>query len=100
MNDEIEIQVYVRKPFYVEAVLVTEENMETVAAWCNGNVQTYKKNPDRYIKVQVANPRSSRQTRAYAGDWVLKAEGESFKVYRAEPFNKVFDKTDFPVIPD
>jgi hypothetical protein len=84
----MKILQYVRKQFPVEAVLVTEENFEEVANWCGGNIK-----PDaaegNYIRVHVKHPLNSRQTRAYAGDWVLKA-GVSFKVYTAKAFENSF----------
>jgi hypothetical protein len=36
---------YVRKPFEVEAVQVTEENLEEVAQWCHGELQTEGSQP-------------------------------------------------------
>jgi len=95
----VEVEIWKRKPFFVEAVHVTDENMETIATWCNGRITATKGDENnRYIKVYVKNPMSARQTKAFVGDWVLKS-GDSFKVYKHESFLKVFDKTDFTEVP-
>jgi len=99
MEQQIAIEVWVRKPFFVEAVPVTDENMEIVAAWCGGRINVTKGDDKRYIKVEVKNPMSRRQTTAFAGDWVLKS-GLSYKVYKDESFKKVFEETDLTEIPD
>lgn len=100
----IRTQHFVRKPFYVDAVQVTSENMAEVAEWCNGAVRDIK-NQDgsvssQYIKVQVSRAITDRQTKAFAGDWVLKA-GSGFKVYTPKAFEKSFDPVDtISVSPD
>lgn len=96
----VEVEVWQRKPFFVGAVQVTDDNMETVAAWCSGRITTYKSEENnRFIKVFVKNPMTPRQTKAFVGDWVLKSR-DSFKVYKHESFLKVFDKTDLVDVPD
>lgn len=80
---------FARKPFYVDAVRVSESNMEEVAKWCDGKIET---NDDgTHIKVEVYRPFSDRQTQAYVGDWVLFA-GSGFKVYTSKAFDKQFEK--------
>jgi hypothetical protein len=90
---------YVRKPFRVKAVEVTEDNFNEVAQWCNGEIlvageEDGTKSGQQFIKVQVKRPLSERQTRAYVGDWVLSAlQGPaSFKVYTPKAFEDSFDK--------
>lgn len=90
---------YVRKPFAVDAVEVTEDNLEAVAQWCGGEVRTsdgrQTKNgvtgQQQYIKVTVKRPLNDRQTRAYPGDWVLSA-GTGFKVYTEKAFSGSFEE--------
>lgn len=83
---------YVRKPFEVEAVQVTEENLTEIADWCDGDIRhTADKVP--FVKVQVARPLTSRQTRAFVGDWILFA-GRGFKVYTSKAFEGAFDKSE------
>jgi hypothetical protein len=91
----LNIEQYVRKPFYVEAVVVTAENMAEVAKWCGGEVLTEKqgRRTVKYIKVPVARPMSEKQTKAFLKDRVLKAD-TGFKVYTEDAFNKCFDLTE------
>jgi hypothetical protein len=80
-----------RNPFYVDAVRVTAENMQDAATWCEGDVFTMA-TPEgevRYVKVRVHRPLNDRQTKAFAGDWILKA-GTGFKVYTDPAFIKCF----------
>jgi hypothetical protein len=83
-------ETYTRKPFEIEAVRVTEENMEDVAKWCGGEIHTSKEGK-RYIKVDVTRPLNEKQTKAFAGDWTLKVKA-SFKVYTHNAFSHCFDK--------
>lgn len=80
---------FARKPFYVDAVRVSEDNIEEVAAWCQGEV--LEDEEGRHIKVRVHRPLTDRQTKAYLGDWVLFA-GTGFKVYVPKAFDKSFEK--------
>lgn len=88
---------YTRKSFDVEAVQVTEENMEEVRAWCDGVVKTFTSDdkPDMdgkpYVRVRVHHPLSIRQTRAFVNDWVLYYEGKGFKVYTDRAFQENFE---------
>ncbi len=79
---------YVRKPFEVDAVQVTAENLEELAEWCQG---TLEEDNRPYIRVRVARPLNERQTKAYAGDWVLYA-GTGFKVYTSKAFHRTFEQ--------
>lgn len=95
----MQLEKYVRKPFEIEAVQVTEENFEEVASWCKGELQTTDDSApevDRsncFIKVKVFKPMGDRQTQAYAGDWVLFFNG-GFKVYLDASFQRSFEKVD------
>lgn len=87
---------FARKPFYVDAVRVTEGNMEEVAKWCQGEIKTEgdagrAEEETRYISVKVHRPLTDRQTQAFVGDWVLFA-GSGFKVYTPKAFDKSFEK--------
>lgn len=97
---KIETAKYSRRPFDVEAVRVTWENMEQVAEWCSGEIVVPEKPQGKgrdltYIQVPVYSPADERQSRAFPGDFVLLQNGSnSFKVYTAKAFNKNFVKTE------
>lgn len=94
MQDNVEYTVWVRKPFEVKAVQVTEENMDDVAAWCSGKIrQNSYKIP--YIHVDVRPFVNARQTKAFVGDWVLFA-ARGFKVYTDKAFKASFDQVEEP----
>lgn len=92
--EKIQTAKFVRKPFTVDAVQVTVENMEQVAAWCWGTIYTRdpQSNEDitPFIQVRVINPIREKQTKAYPGNWVLHA-GQGFKVYTDKAFKATFD---------
>lgn len=86
----LKIEPYTRKSFEIQAVQVTEENLEEVAKWCKGEIVTpadAKKN--RYIKAPVRRPLHLRQTQAFVGDWVL-LFNTNFKVYTDLAFRENF----------
>lgn len=95
---KLNVKKFMRRTFDVDAVLVTEENFEDVAAWCGGKIVTVNEpegglfdesHTHRHISVEVSRPLSRRQTEAYVGDWVLYAS-KGFKVYTNRPFQKNF----------
>lgn len=83
----VQTERYTRKPFFVDAVLVTEENFEEVAKWCKGTIA--EQGDQRYIKVFVKYPKTERQTQAFVGDWILKLNG--YKIYTQKAFEENFD---------
>lgn len=90
----MEIGLYTRKPLSVQAIQVDADNMEAIAAWCGGKVLSHPprregQEPKKYVKVDVLNPLSKKQTRAYAGDWILKSN-QGFKIYANSAFLKGF----------
>lgn len=83
------IQKFQRKPFPVEGVRVTKENMQEVAAWCSGEIKTSGKKT-KYIFISTHRPMTDRQTQAYVGDWILYAE-RGFKIYTQNAFARNFE---------
>lgn len=88
---------FVRKPFYVDGIRVSKQNMEEVAAWCKGEIKQTEpkdkgKRPSPYIEVNVNKPLNERQKRAFIGDWVLEAEN-GFKVYTDAALKLTFEMT-------
>ena len=94
----IKTQTFVRKPFFIDAVQVTANNVDAVAKWCQGDVRTSaaKSAPagqtgqERYVKVRVHHALNDRQTQAFIGDWVMYA-GTGFKVYTPKAFDGSFE---------
>lgn len=84
----IETTKFERIPFEVEAVQVTEENLEEVASWCDGSVNRKRRDKKPFVEVKVVNPRIEPRN-AFVGDWVLRAT-KGFKVYNAMAFQKCF----------
>lgn len=89
----IQTTQFVRKPFVIEAVEVTAENINEVAEWCSGEVRggTVVGGEEKHVKVKVQHPLNERQTKAFVRDWVLKA-GAGFKVYTPKAFANSFDR--------
>ncbi len=87
---------YVRKPLYVDAVQVTEENFADIARWCFGEISNIDDSPrdptseieptKQYIYVRVHNPKNPRQTKAFVGDWILYTE-RGYKFTRQRLFS-------------
>ena len=97
----METTLFKRKPIYVQAVRVDEDNFLEVVAWCQGSIvtpgQTFSLDKlrdikDKYISVRVVNPQRPRQTKAFVGDWVLYSEYQGYKVYTNGAFHNAFDE--------
>jgi hypothetical protein len=88
----LNIQKYQRKPFTIDAIQVTVDNMQEVAEWCGGEIIIEKQGGRlvQYIKVDVPHAISERQKKAFVQDWVLKT-GESIKCYSSRAFPKNFE---------
>jgi hypothetical protein len=104
-------QKFVRKPLYVDAVQVTEENFSEIVRWCFGEIGNIDDSPvdkvalasdgpqpsKQYIHVRVHNPKNPRQTRAFVGDWILYTD-RGYKVYTTKAFQANFDLVPEPQI--
>lgn len=88
----VETTKYVRKPLYVDAVQVTNENLDEIGAWCQGDVTT-DDSGTRYIHVRVHNPKTPRQSKAFVGDWILYTD-RGYKVYTHKAFHASFELAD------
>lgn len=96
----METQKYQRKPSYVEAVRVTEENFFDVAHWCQGSIVTpgavnlsiseISQAKDKHIAVRVMNPMKERHSKAFVGDWVLYSQFKGYQVYTNKAFDNAF----------
>lgn len=107
LNPKLETNKFVRKPFYVDAVQVTSDNIGQVARWCSGKIKEAKPDkdveqgrvPEKYIEVNVYRPMTDRQKMAFVGDWVLFA-GKGYKVYTDVAFQKSFELIDGTLHPE
>jgi hypothetical protein len=94
VGKEIQIVAMIRKPFYVNAVLVTEENIENVATWCNGTIvlieRNRSKNLIKCVQIEDRRAQADWQRQARVGDWVVSA-GKGFKVYTNKALRASFD---------
>lgn len=95
----LDLKNFVRKPFSVEAVEVTAENILEVATWCAGEMRSSDGDRGRaiqhYIKVNVKKPLNARQTMAYVGDYVVVATDQNirgFKVYTPRAFRSSYNE--------
>lgn len=88
----LDTQTFARKPFYVQAVRVSEQNFDAIAKWVGGEILEAKQG--RFVKVDVARFLYERQTQAFVGDWVLNSktgDQDNFKVYTDAAFRRSFD---------
>lgn len=91
---------YVRKPVTIQAVQVTEADMNDISNWCGGRIIVdFEDTTQTHIKVRVIKPQDERQTQAFVGDWILKL-GKSFKVYTDDAFKKGFDSAPVEIAND
>lgn len=78
-----------RRDIYVEYVQVTSENMPELAKWCKGKIRRTR-NGAEYIYVNVLYPKEPKQSKAFAGDFLLSSP-TGFKVYTERGFHKAFE---------
>lgn len=86
---------FVRKPFTVQCVRVTDRNMTEVAKWCDGELKALGEHDGRtgpYVQVRVNRPLFPRQTQAFVGDWVLYTPSGGYKVYTDKAFHASFER--------
>lgn len=83
----LEVVRYTYKPLFVDAVRVTKDNMEEIAAWCQGTIEGSADRP--YVKVNAIRAVRFRETQAFVGDWVLKSD-VGFKIYMHKAFQHNF----------
>lgn len=84
---------YKRRPFEVDAVRVTEENIDALAMWCEGRVRQGdpRGELEKFIYLQkIHTPMNERQKMAFVDDWVLKTD-KGFKFYTDQAFHKMFE---------
>lgn len=76
---------YERRTFRVQAIQVTKENLEELAAWTGGEISN---TPNKFIVIPVHRRNT---TRAYVGDWITRlGAGSNFRVYACSVFLEGF----------
>jgi hypothetical protein len=87
----MEPKQYQAKAFPVEAVQITNENIDQVARWCSGTVKTHDNHTYVAWGVAGVNPRM-----AFVGDWVCLHKmgffGQQFKAVPQSDFERYFEK--------
>lgn len=93
----MDIKQFTRKPFPVNAVQVTLQNVDEVAQWCGGDVAlrptkmmgTYTDLPVILLKGQGEN--RGKDFEAALGCWIVELKG-SFRSYKPQQFESSFDE--------
>ncbi|QEQ93567.1 hypothetical protein SEA_GIRLPOWER_68 [Streptomyces phage GirlPower] len=78
----------------VDAIQITQENIDEIAAWCQGEVKVDETNGRRYIEMEVSHPTGRRTAKAYPKDWVV-----TVRAIRRVYGNRAFTST-FRPLPD
>jgi uncharacterized protein involved in type VI secretion and phage assembly len=95
----MEPSAYQRKPFRVQAIQVTDDNLTELAEWCGGEVRLEEDGFDAfksYVDVPIAKPAGRyrlQRVRAYVGDWLVRlTEDNVFKIYKTRSFLEIFEE--------
>ena len=83
----LDYQTFVRTPFKIEAVEVTDENLSHIAEMLGSKVFTDTRTGNNFIGVD--NEQMPGTYRIYAGFWVTKM-GHRFRAYSQQRFLKEF----------
>jgi len=83
---QLEFKKYARKPFLVEAVEVTEKNMETIAELI-GTIET-RQDGTKFINVDPK--KMPNVSRVYPGYWLTRV-GKYMRCYKPRLFNERFE---------
>lgn len=94
VKKSMDIQKFVRRPFAVRGVQVTEENIHEVSEWVGGEVKLNGAGK-QYIQVDVKHALNDKQKQAFIGDWVLNTK-KGNKVYMDRAFKANFRAYDEP----
>lgn len=87
----MQTEKFQRKPFLVDGIRVTQENMEDVRKWCDGKIEKMQGSDVSFVFVRVANPATDRQNKAFVGNWVIYMPGTGYKVYTNKSFKRTFE---------
>ena len=88
----LDIEIWERNSFEVEAVQVTSQNLGAVALWTEGEVCRQNTHNGRwYVLVDCVEYNRLRQSKVFVGDWVIKVQNQ-FKHYRNDSLRLAYHK--------
>lgn len=84
----MEFTQYIRKPFTIEAVQITDENIDELCPLIGHEVLEDDETGDRYIRLDRRIVKQSHK--AFAGHWITRMDGKFLRVYSPNSFIKQF----------
>lgn len=99
----METKLFTRKPFAVNAVQVTLQNIQEVAEWCNGTIeyrQTKMMNTTidlPFIVLKGLSNTRGQDPEAAFGHWVVELKGK-FRTYKPQQFDSTFEEVVSPTL--
>jgi hypothetical protein len=82
--------LYVNKPFEVEARELTEDNLEEIELWCGGSIKGTKL-PRKDRIIELWDHTLDMENRASIGDFVVYCrELDMWKIYTKRSFHNLF----------
>lgn len=88
------VKTYVRNPEPIEAVLVTESNIQEVALWCGGRVVKDEPQTDPYTHVIV--PHIAGPLKVQVGFYLVKGQDGRFYPLKKDELEKKYTETSAP----
>jgi hypothetical protein len=85
----VEFETYDRRTFEIQAIRITNENMQDIAEMCMTGVGCDSSGEVAYVNVPVTIDKRVVRQRARAGDY-LTYNGKEFKVYTKKSFAAAF----------
>jgi len=97
-RDNVETQIFMRRPFEVNVAQVTPQNAAEIAEWCGGKVGQGKYKVANFdtlmdtVLVPGNGPNAGKHIEAKIGSYVVEHNG-NFRVYRKRQFHEDFAPT-------
>lgn len=89
--DDTIVNTYVRRPFEVQAIQVTAQNMAAVARWCGGKIAKTRTEVN-FIDVPTVKEKHPSHGRAFVGSWVVTGREGTFSTYSDKTFQRTFEQ--------
>ena len=82
---------YRKKPVVIEAMLLTEGNLEQVEKWCGGDIKgTALHRSERVLDIQTLEG----EMRANIGDWIIRGVKGEFYPCKPDIFEQTYEKVE------